>query len=119
MIFVNSEKTSTPKTLKIAMGVVLFKKMMPEDKVRNWAKYNVTLSLLLFVIGTVLEGITEKSGASSMIIVYFSLFIFGLAFQYIGAYDANLHLNTMQVLAVALFNTMNLGYSLIRTMPLM
>ncbi|KAJ3324266.1 hypothetical protein HDV06_000305 [Boothiomyces sp. JEL0866] len=110
------------------MAVLLFQKILPNDKIRNWAKYNVTLSLLLFIFGTALEGIVignsldfinstfeaEKSGASSMIIVYFSLFIFGLAFQFIGAFDANLHLNTMQVLAVAIFNTMNLGYSIIQ-----
>lgn len=39
------------------MTVMLFQKILPEDKLRNWAKYNVTLSLLLFIIATALEGV--------------------------------------------------------------
>jgi hypothetical protein len=61
-----------------------------------------------------LNFILEKSGASPIINVYYGLFIFALLFQFVGAIDASVQRNTIQVIAVAGFNVFTFCYSIIQ-----
>ncbi|KAJ3306145.1 hypothetical protein HDV03_000379 [Kappamyces sp. JEL0829] len=56
----------------------------------------------------------ELTGNSPILATYFGLFIFGLLFQLVGAVDASYSSNTMQVLAVSLFNVFTTIYSVIQ-----
>ena len=61
------------------------------------------------------RGITKDlSGASPIINVYYALFLLGLIWQFGMAVEASYSKNTMQVLAIALFNLILVGFSGIR-----
>ena len=99
-----------------------------DKKQRNWAKFSIissgiTLLILLILEITVIvnnslffdRGITKGlSGASPIINVYYSLFLLGTFWQFGMSVEASYSKNTMQVLAIAVFNLILVAFSGIR-----
>ncbi|KNC98516.1 uncharacterized protein SPPG_06211 [Spizellomyces punctatus DAOM BR117] len=92
----------------------------------TWAQVAVTLSVLQGIIISCLEfyviakvndflddAFTEKLSLP-IVNVYFALFIVALVFQAVLTYEATIHKNTMQTIAVVVFNIASLGYSVIQ-----
>ncbi|KAJ3306146.1 hypothetical protein HDV03_000380 [Kappamyces sp. JEL0829] len=98
----------------------------------HWARLNVYLSTFIFVVVSTLEMVIvimlinfinatfsrEMSGSSSILAIYFGIFIAGLAFQLLGAIDANFEKNTMQIVAVGLFNFLGVAYAIVQIVQL-
>jgi hypothetical protein len=112
------------------MAVTIFRKLTrnSDKKKRNWAWFSIVSSGITLLILLILEitvivnnslffdrGITkELSGASPIINVYYSLFLLGVAWQFGMAVESSYSKNTMQVLAVAVFNLILVAFSGIR-----
>ncbi|KAH6566016.1 hypothetical protein BASA50_005267 [Batrachochytrium salamandrivorans] len=95
-------------------------------KKSNWPSLAVGLSLVQAVVITVLESFLiykvtwhldlafsqATSGYAPFVVVYLSLFVLALWFQVYGALDAYYHRNSIQVIAVTLFNAVTVIYSI-------
>ncbi|KAI8901015.1 hypothetical protein BC833DRAFT_198890 [Globomyces pollinis-pini] len=95
---------------------------------KNWPLYNVLLSTTICIIVVSLEFLItlntlsfinntfgpEQSGSSPIIATYYGIFVFGLFFQLVGAIDAFYHKNTMQVVAVSIFNIFTSIYAFVQ-----
>ncbi|KAJ3172728.1 hypothetical protein HDU88_006058 [Geranomyces variabilis] len=92
----------------------------------SWAQLAVGLSVLTALIVTPLEVVVisqvhaflneafENRGSLIFVMVYFALFILALVFQAALTAEAYVHKNTMQTLAVAIFNVACFGYSIVQ-----
>lgn len=94
----------------------------------NWTLYSVGLTGVICIVAGLSELIImllvsqfinetytyASSGSSPIVIIYFGLFIFGLLFQLVGSVDAWLTANTIQVVAVSLFNVLTTIYSVVQ-----
>ena len=98
----------------------------------NWSLYSCAFTGFLFIVVASLEGTVvslflsflnstlsyQASGSSFIIIIYFSLFILIVGMQLLGAIEASITSNTMQVVALSLLNIWNFVYSLIQILQL-
>ncbi|KAJ3183363.1 hypothetical protein HDU87_006682 [Geranomyces variabilis] len=92
----------------------------------SWSQLAVGLSVLTAVIVIPLEVVVisqvhaflndafEIRGSLIFVMVYFALFILALVFQAVLTAEAYVHKNTMQTLAVAIFNVACFGYSIVQ-----
>jgi hypothetical protein len=95
---------------------------------RNWSFYNVMLCAILFVLAASLDLVIisnlvrfvnetftrERSGSSPIVVAYIMIFLLGLLFQLIMAVDADRRKNTMQVVAIGIFNFLSAGISVVQ-----
>ncbi|KAI8907358.1 hypothetical protein EDD86DRAFT_192241 [Gorgonomyces haynaldii] len=93
---------------------------------KQWPLYNLTLSTLTAVVIIALEGAvtflvlrsineiftSQFSGSSSIIAIYFSMFIAALVFQLMVSVDAYYSNNSNQIVAISIFNFATVLYSI-------
>jgi hypothetical protein len=95
---------------------------------KNWSRYNVLLCGIIFLLVLVLDILIinhlvrfvnetftrDRSGSAQIIVSYITIFILALLFQLIMAFDADRRKNTMQVVAIAIFNVLCAGISVVQ-----
>ncbi|KAI9101123.1 hypothetical protein DFS34DRAFT_457292 [Phlyctochytrium arcticum] len=93
----------------------------------SWARVALGLSIIqclvicvlevvvIVMVNTFLDDAYDDKKTLPIVNVYFSLFILALVYQAAWTYDATIHKNTMQTIAVVVFNIASLGYSIIQT----
>ncbi|KAJ3280751.1 hypothetical protein HK104_000429 [Borealophlyctis nickersoniae] len=90
-----------------------------------WAKIAVALAIFQALVISALETFVlvnvqlwlnraNDGGTASIIVVYFGLFIFAQIFQALLALDAAKYKNTMQAIAVLVFNVATVAYTIAR-----
>ncbi|KAJ3088589.1 hypothetical protein HK102_008407 [Quaeritorhiza haematococci] len=101
---------------------------MPPPKKLDWARVAIVLSLIQAIFICAIESYifsqifqftkqawgSSGSGSQPFILVYFGLYIFAQVFQLWLVYDAFRSKNTMQVVAVAVFNLCSFFYSIVQ-----
>ncbi|KAI8915466.1 hypothetical protein DFJ77DRAFT_462769 [Powellomyces hirtus] len=96
----------------------------------SWPQLAVGLSIVAAVIVISLEAVIiahvreylqdafDRRGNLIFVMVYFGLFVLGMLFQAALTCEAYIHKNTMQTIAVAVFNVACFGYSVVQVYQL-